>query len=71
MNKTDKILILGSRGLVGSAILRLLKEQGHSSILHPVREELNLLNQSEVEKYFETHRPDAQHRGRSDYCSLS
>lgn len=58
MNKTDKILILGSRGLVGSAILRLLKEQGYTSLLHPVREGLNLLNQTAVEKYFETHQPD-------------
>ena len=58
MNKTDKILILGSRGLVGSAILRALKEQGYTKLLHPVREELDLLNQSTVEKYFEAHRPD-------------
>lgn len=58
MNKTDKILILGSRGLVGSAIFRSLKEQGYSSILHPVREELNLLNQFDVEKYFEKNQPD-------------
>ncbi len=58
MNKTDKILILGSRGLVGSAILRSLKEQGYTSLLHPVREELNLLNQTAVEKYFENHKPD-------------
>ncbi len=58
MNKTDKILILGSRGLVGSAIYRTLKDQGYNSILNPVREELNLLNQSDVEKYFETNKPD-------------
>jgi len=57
-NKQDKILVLGSRGLVGSAILRLLKSQGYSSILNPVREELNLLRQVDVEKYFETHKPD-------------
>lgn len=57
MNKTDKVLILGSRGLVGSAILRLLKKEGYSNLLHPVREELNLLDQNSVQKYFETEKP--------------
>ena len=58
MNKTDKILILGSRGLVGSAILRALKAQGHTNLLHPVREELDLLKQDDVQKYFEQHKPE-------------
>lgn len=57
MNKTDKILILGSRGLVGSAIVRSLKEQGYTNLLHPVREELDLLKQDDVYKYFENHNP--------------
>lgn len=57
MNKTDKILILGSRGLVGSAIVRELKTQGFSNLLTPVRPELDLLNQFNVLKYFEIHRP--------------
>ena len=58
MNKLDRILILGSRGMVGSAILRELQKEGFHNLLSPVREELNLLRQAEVEKYFETHRPD-------------
>lgn len=58
MNKNDKILILGSRGLVGSAILRNLKDQGFTNLLHPVREELDLLRQPDVEKYFEVNKPD-------------
>lgn len=58
MNKQDKILVLGSRGLVGSAILRELKSQGFESILHPVREELNLLDQASVQDYFKLHKPD-------------
>lgn len=57
MNKTDKVLILGSRGMVGSAILRELKKDGFTNILHPVREELDLLRQSDVEVYFEKHQP--------------
>lgn len=58
MNKSDKILVLGSRGMVGSAILRELKTQGHTNLLHPVRDELNLLRQVDVEIYFEKHRPN-------------
>ena len=58
MNKSDKILILGSRGMVGSAILRELQKDGFSNLLHPVREELNLLRQTDVEAYFEKHKPD-------------
>ena len=58
MNKSDKILILGSRGMVGSAILRELTRQGFTNVLHPVREELDLLRQTEVEVYFEKNKPD-------------
>jgi GDP-L-fucose synthase len=57
MNKSDNILILGSRGMVGSAILRELKKEGYTNILHPVREELDLLRQSDVENYFGRHQP--------------
>jgi GDP-L-fucose synthase len=58
MNKNGKVLILGSRGMVGSAILRELKKEGFTQLLHPVREELNLLRQADVEAYFEKHKPD-------------
>lgn len=58
MNKNSKILILGSRGLVGSAILRVLRNQGYENILHPVRSELDLLNQSDVQLYFENNKPE-------------
>lgn len=58
MNKTDKILVLGSRGLVGSAILRQLQREGFQNILHPVRPALDLLDQSAVLNYFQEHKPD-------------
>lgn len=57
MNFKDKILILGSRGLVGSAITRELKKLGYTNLLTPVRPELDLLKQANVLKYFETHKP--------------
>lgn len=58
MNKSDKILVLGSRGMVGSAIVRELQKDGFTQILNPVRDELNLLRQADVETYFEKHKPD-------------
>lgn len=58
MNKDDRILVLGSRGMVGSAILKELRESGFTNILHPVREELDLLRQLDVEEYFEREKPE-------------
>ncbi len=58
MNKSDKILVLGSRGLVGSAIVRQLKLQGFENLLSPVRAELDLSRQADVEIYFEKNKPD-------------
>ena len=57
MNKTDSILVLGSGGLVGSAILRELKNNNYTNILHPIRSELDLLNQKAVQEYFSKHKP--------------
>lgn len=58
MNSDSKVLVLGSRGLVGSAIVRTLNSQGFSNVLSPVRSELNLLDQSATESYFKSHRPE-------------
>ena len=58
MNKADKILILGSKGLVGSAILRELQKEGFENILHPDRLELDLQDQIATLQYFEKNIPD-------------
>ena len=58
MNKNDKILVLGSRGLVGSAIIKELEEQGYKNLLRPVRPELDLFDQSKTLEYFQSHKPD-------------
>lgn len=57
MKKTDSILVLGSRGLVGSAIKRELFKQGYKNTMSPLREELDLFNQLAVLEYFKAHRP--------------
>ncbi len=58
MKQTDKVLILGAKGMVGSAINRSLRSKGYTNLLTPSREELDLLNQSAVEHFITTHRPD-------------
>jgi GDP-L-fucose synthase len=57
MNKNDKILILGSTGLVGSAIKRELIKQNFTQILSPTRNELDLFSQSSVLNYFNLNKP--------------
>jgi len=58
MNKKSPLLILGARGLVGSALVRKFKSVGHESILAPFRDELDLTNQQAVLEYFKTHKPE-------------
>ena len=58
MKKIDKIYIAGHRGMVGSAILRLLKNLGFENIITRRSSELDLTRQSDVEAFFEEHKPD-------------
>lgn len=58
MNLTSKIYIAGHRGLVGSAIVRNLKQRGFTNIIGRTREELDLLDQSKVNAFFERERPE-------------
>jgi GDP-L-fucose synthase len=58
MNKNAKILLLGSNGLLGSAIFNQLNHLGYTNILSPKREELNLVSQDQVNKYFAVNLPE-------------
>ncbi len=58
MEKEDKIYIAGHQGLVGSAILRNLKNKGFNNFILKTSKELNLTNQAEVNQFFETEKPD-------------
>ncbi len=58
MNKDSTILVLGSRGMVGSSLVRELKRQGYSNILEPKREALDLTRQSDVLDYFFAKKPE-------------
>ena len=57
MEKTAKVYIAGHRGLVGSALLRKFQKEGFENIVIRTHSELDLRNQSEVEKFFAEERP--------------
>ena len=58
MNKESKIYIAGHRGLVGSAIQRILRRHGYSNLIVKTRAELDLLNAEAVEKFFSKENPE-------------
>ncbi|MCL2705352.1 MAG: GDP-L-fucose synthase [Spirochaetaceae bacterium] len=58
MEKNSKIYISGHRGLVGSALIRRLEKAGCDNIVTRTHSELDLLQQSKVEKFFEQERPE-------------
>jgi len=58
MNKDSKIYIAGHMGMVGSAIKRNLESKGFTNFVTRSFEELNLLNEQEVAKFFETEKPE-------------
>lgn len=58
MQSNDKIYIAGHRGMVGSAIWRRLERAGFNNLLGRTSAQLDLRNQSAVQAFFETERPD-------------
>jgi len=58
MNIDDKIYIAGHKGLVGSAIVRLLELRGFSNLLMQTHNELDLTNQKAVQDFFAQEKPD-------------
>lgn len=57
MNKNETIYVAGHRGMVGSAMVRLLEKRGFTRILTQTRTETNLLDRTAVRAFFEKHRP--------------
>lgn len=58
MNKESKIYIAGHRGMVGSAILRVLASQGYEHIITRTSHELDLRSQSDVAQFFSEEKPE-------------
>lgn len=58
MDKKAKIYVAGHRGLVGSALIRNLKEQGYANIICRTHAELDLTRQDAVEDFFKSEKPE-------------
>tara|TARA_A100001037_G_scaffold59101_2_gene51265 strand:+ start:43 stop:975 length:933 start_codon:yes stop_codon:yes gene_type:complete len=58
MQKDSKIFVAGHKGLVGSAIVRRLKEDGYTNVITKDRSECDLTKSDDVRKLFEDNRID-------------
>ena len=59
LNKKSKIFIAGHNGMIGSAILRRLKNLKFEKIFFQSRKQLDLINQNKVYGYIKKIKPDA------------
>ena len=58
MEKQSRIFIAGSYGLVGSAIVRRLREAGYGNLILRSRQETDLTSREAVDQLFESERPE-------------
>jgi GDP-L-fucose synthase len=58
MEKHSKIYVAGHTGLAGSAIVRSLKSKGYNNVICRTHSDLDLTDQSAVEKFFEEEMPE-------------
>ena len=58
IKKNSKIFVAGHKGLVGSAIVRKLKENGYYKILTIEKKKLDLTDQASVYNYLKKNKPD-------------
>ncbi|MBS1759967.1 MAG: GDP-L-fucose synthase [Bacteroidetes bacterium] len=58
MENSSLIYIAGHKGMVGSAIVRKLKENGFNNLLLRTSQEMDLRNQTVVNNFFEKERPE-------------
>ncbi|HNQ61428.1 MAG TPA: GDP-L-fucose synthase [Bacteroidia bacterium] len=58
MNKDSRIYIAGHKGMVGSAIVRLLKSQGYENLIIRTSKELDLRDQLQVREFYDLEKPE-------------
>jgi GDP-L-fucose synthase len=59
VNEVSRIFVAGHRGLVGSAVVRALRQRRYENLLLRTRTELDLTDQAAVRNFFEKERPEA------------
>ena len=69
MEKTSRIYVAGHRGLVGSAITRLLQARGYSHLITRTHAELDLGDAQAVEQFFAREKPQRLKRRLRSGCS--
>ena len=58
INLKSKIYVAGHKGLVGSAIIRILKKKGYKNIIFRSKKQLDLKNQKKVYSFLKRNKPD-------------
>lgn len=58
MDKSSKIFVAGSKGLVGSALVRQLASRGYTNLVLPEINELDLTGQQDVTDFFRREKPE-------------
>ena len=59
LTPASRIYVAGHRGLVGSAVVRALRQQGHTNLVLRSHHELDLTDQTAVREFFAAERPQA------------
>lgn len=58
MNSNSKVYIAGHNGMVGSALVRELKNRGFENLILKTSQELDLMNQKSVQLFFQSYQPE-------------
>src|SRR5260370_24230172 len=59
LTTASRIYVAGHRGLVGSAVVRALRQQGHNNLVLRTHQELDLTDHRAVREFFAAERPQA------------
>lgn len=58
MKSDSRILVAGSNGMVGSSIVKELKNKGYLNIIKGTRQSVDFVSQKETESFFESEKPE-------------
>ncbi|WP_322204095.1 NAD-dependent epimerase/dehydratase family protein [Acutalibacter intestini] len=71
MEKSAKVVVFGASGLIGNALIAALRGNGYKNIVPCLHSEVDLVNQAQVQAFFEKVRPEyiffCAHRNVSDF----